>query len=389
MANTTTLSPNMNLTIPTTGVDPGPTYAQDINNCLTLIDAHNHSPGYGEQVTPAGININTDLPMNSHNLTLVNTLSYTGAAVGTPSILSVYTNGTDLFYKDASANSIQLTRAGGPNAGTGNIQNLPSTPTGGAGISWVNAQNTFQFLSDAGTVGANRDGAALIIRYPGSYPTPSGNYISLQAPTTLSTGFAFTLPATLPGASGAFLTSTTSGTLSYTNVDNSTLTIGSNQIKVATGGITSTQIAARTIVTNNIALQAVTTNEIANSTILGGNVAANINLPGNAVQENAMNVVVSAFNNTTSAKILYGTVDGSGGIISGGGFTISGSPPGYNVSFDVNFASSPSVLVSVVSGGPGYAVVNSIGTSGFVVTTYDSTATPNPTTFSFIVIGPR
>jgi hypothetical protein len=77
---------------------------------------------------------------------------FAGAVSGTPSVLSLYSNGTDLFYKDVNGNAIRLTEAGGPTSGTGNIQGLPSNPTGDAGILWVNAQSTFQLLKDSGTL---------------------------------------------------------------------------------------------------------------------------------------------------------------------------------------------------------------------------------------------
>lgn len=233
------ITPNMGLTEPGIGNTTSPTWAQDLNTDLSIVDGHNHAPGSGVQVNPSGLNINADLPFNGNNLTSLNSEVFKGAVVGTPSVLSVFTNGTDLFYKDINGNSIQLTKAGGPNAGTGNIQNLPSTPMGGAGISWVNSQSTFQLLADNGTSAANIDVGSAIIRYPGSYPTPSGNYIELRAPSSLATGFNIVFPATLPGAS-SFLSIDSSGNLAASIPTSQGIATGN----IANGAVTFPKIQA-------------------------------------------------------------------------------------------------------------------------------------------------
>src|ERR1051325_5408685 len=163
LANGESTSPNMLLSVPAVGVTTGPQWASDINLDLDLIDLHDHSPGKGVPITPAGMSITSDLSCQSHNLTNVRSVVLTTLS-GSPSSTSLYTDGTDLFYKDSNGNAIKLTSNGGPNAGTGNIGGLPSTPSGGAGISWVNAQSTFQLINDA-TGPAHLDGATLIMRY--------------------------------------------------------------------------------------------------------------------------------------------------------------------------------------------------------------------------------
>lgn len=252
LANGETTSPNMNLSIPTVGVTTGPQWAADINIDLSLLDLHDHSSGKGVPITPAGMNISSDLSFGSNNATLVRSVVLTTLS-GTPSSTSLYTNGTDLYYKDSNGNAIRLTASGSPNSGAGNISGLPSTPSGGAGIAWVNASGTFQLLNDASGP-AHIDAADLIMRYTGSYPTPSGNYIALQAPTTLTTGYAVTFPATLPETSGALYTLSTAGTLSYTNVDNSTLAIAASTIAVKAGGITNTYLGSTAASDNIVAM---------------------------------------------------------------------------------------------------------------------------------------
>lgn len=196
------ITPNMFLTEPAIGNSLSPQWAQLLNADMGIIDQHNHSPGSGVQVPPDGLDINSDLTFQGNNLLALNSAVFNGAISGSPFNLSIYSNGTDLFFTDINGNAIQLTKNGGPNTSAGNIQGLPSTPTGGAGISWINAQSTFNFSDDSGTGQASIDVASIIIRYPGSYPTPTGNYILLEAPSSLATGYTLTLPPALQPDTG-------------------------------------------------------------------------------------------------------------------------------------------------------------------------------------------
>lgn len=210
------VTPNMSLTEPGIGNTLSPAWAMLLNANFQTIDQHDHTSGQGVQIPPGGLNINSDLTFQGNNLTNLNSLIYNGTVTGTPAVLSMYTNGTDLFYKDSNGNPIQLTKSGGPNAGTGNIQGLPSTPIGGAGISWVNSSSTFKMLADDGTSGANVDSATLVLRYPGSYPTPAGNFVALQAPSSFTGGgYALTMPAGLPSGNNALISTATSGVQTF------------------------------------------------------------------------------------------------------------------------------------------------------------------------------
>lgn len=235
-------SPNMNLPIPTPNQDPGPDWADNINTSLTLIDQHNHSSGSGVPVNPSGININALLSFNSFPAANLAYASFTpqGTGVTTPVNYSLYVQPTsgsakgDLFYQDGSGETIQITLGGVVNATSSGIA------SGSASASFI---SSVLVVTQSTGVGAPIDAASYILRYNGSYPTPSGNAIVLAAPASLSGTYQMTLPAVTPSAAGAFLTSNTSGVLGYTNVDNSTLTISSNVIAVAAGGINTTQIA--------------------------------------------------------------------------------------------------------------------------------------------------
>jgi hypothetical protein len=200
-------SPNMGLTVPAPGQELGPQWANDINASLTLIDAHDHSPGKGVPITPSGMNITSNLGFNGNFITGLGAEVYTAQSGDPTSGYSTYTKGVDLYYKDGNGNVVQITSGGGVNGSPGSISNLTSP----ASASFVSASGTFVWQQAASTA-ANMDAGTLIIRYPGSYPSPSGNYIAIEAPASLATGFALTLPASLPG-SQSFMTMDTSGNI--------------------------------------------------------------------------------------------------------------------------------------------------------------------------------
>src|SRR5271166_4881199 len=109
MANTVT-SPNMNLPVPTVGVDPGPDWATNVDSCLNIVDGHNHTPGSGVAITPTAINVNADLPMNNNNLITARTVRFQpqATAPSQPGDLSCLVEiGVDLYYIDGSGNLIR------------------------------------------------------------------------------------------------------------------------------------------------------------------------------------------------------------------------------------------------------------------------------------------
>lgn len=124
------ITPNMGLDKPTPSVDAGPAWATRLNADLDLLDAHDHSAGKGTKVTPAGLNINSDVnATNAARLRGVGGLTMVNG--GTTENLQLRTNGTDLFWQDSSANLMALTANGRPNAKfIGSVNGLFLLPTG-------------------------------------------------------------------------------------------------------------------------------------------------------------------------------------------------------------------------------------------------------------------
>lgn len=240
-----TISPNMSLLIPNVGVDPGPDWANNLNASLSIIDGHSHTPGSGVQITPSALDINSDLTMQKNNLTVVRTVRFdpqvSAIAALSPDIGCLYEAGVDLYYNDGSGNQIRITQGGAVAGASGTITGLPS---GTASAAYVSGSGTFVFQQATSTA-ANFDIGTIVLRYPGSYPSPAGNFIMLEAPATLASGYAIKFPATTPGIANALYTMNTSGVLSYTNVDSSSLIISSSTLQINTQGVLQTMLALK------------------------------------------------------------------------------------------------------------------------------------------------
>jgi hypothetical protein len=125
------ITPNMNLVVPVVGSEPGPTWAFDLNADIGILDEHNHSAGQGVQINPDGLNINSDLPLNGNNLTLVNTVRFNNLLASlagtTPNLGVIYEAVNELYYNDGVGNVVQLTKAGSVNATTSGISSGTAT----------------------------------------------------------------------------------------------------------------------------------------------------------------------------------------------------------------------------------------------------------------------
>lgn len=178
----------MSLPVPGVGLTFGPQWATDVNSCLTIIDGHNHTPGYGVAIPSAGININADLPFNNNNLTLARALrmSPQSAVLTLPAdINEVYVVGVDLYYNDGSGNNVRITQSGAVAGTPGSIANLVPP----ASASYVSLSGTFVFQSNTNTA-ANMDIASLLLRNS----TANSFSLTLAPPNAMSSDTVITLP---------------------------------------------------------------------------------------------------------------------------------------------------------------------------------------------------
>lgn len=261
----TTNSPNMNLPIPGVGSEPGPDYASDINNSLTIIDQHDHSNGSGVPVTPSGLNINTDLTLNNNSLTNIEALTLT-AQSSLSTLLSIYAINNDLYFNDGLGNAVRITQSGGIAGSPGSIANLTSP----ASATYVSASQTFVWQSDTG-IAANMDAGSLLLRNL----SPNSNFaLTLQPPAALSSNYSITLP-TLPPTNNRFMQLDSSGTITALYIlDQVTITTAANQMQVKDGGISTAKLADSSVTTSKIADANVTTAKIADSNVTTAKIAS-------------------------------------------------------------------------------------------------------------------
>lgn len=218
----TTPSANMLLPVPIVGVDPGPDYAQNVNNCFFFVDAHDHSPGKGLQITPSGLNINADLTFTNNSATNLKSTNFSSQVSVIATLRSLYVVGNNLYFTDGSGNSFPLTASGGVAGTPGSIGSLVAP----ASCTYVVATQTFVFAATA-TQAANLDAANIILRNT----TSPFNGITLSAPLALASSYNIVLPP-LPTGTNNFVVLDSSGNLSAPwKLDYSTLNVNpSNQI---------------------------------------------------------------------------------------------------------------------------------------------------------------
>lgn len=245
MANET-ISPNMSLPVPGVGLTFGPQYAIDIDNCMSLIDQHDHSSGKGVAITPSGLNISADLSIGGNNLLDVKSVRFqiqVAPLAGAQDLACIYASGVDLYYNDANGNQIQITQNGSVAGASGNISGLVSP----ASASYVALSKTFVWQSDVNTP-ANMDMGSIIIRNV----VAGSNGITISAPGSLSSNYTLTLPS-LP-ATQKFMTLDNTGNIAAVwGVDNSTIEISANNLQVKAGGINTAQLADHSITNAKLA----------------------------------------------------------------------------------------------------------------------------------------
>lgn len=303
------LSPNMDLPIPIVGQEPGPDWASDINACLTLLDAHDHTPGSGVQITTQALDINADLTMNVNMLTSIKALVLSPNAA-TPAVNMIYEDGVDLYFMDGDGNPVRITQSGAVAGTPGSIANLVAP----ASATYVGANSTFVWESDVG-VAADMDFGSAKLRNL----TPNSTFaLTLSPPAALSSNYQIVLP-TLP-SSQKIMTLDNSGNMTAPYVvDDSTITIISNVIQVKDAGITLAKMAANSVDTSQLVALSVTNAKIANSTITSAKMATFPDLSWQLVTSSTT-VTVPAGKN---AVILRGIGGGGGG--GGGGLNTAGN----------------------------------------------------------------
>lgn len=212
------LTPNMQMPVPVPGQDPTPDWANNINACFGITDTHNHTPGQGLAIPPAGLNINSDLSFQNNNATLLRSVRFfvqPSPLITATDLGCLFVNGFDLWYTDTNGVPIRLTKNSGVNGTPGSISNLIPP----AAADFVSLSGTFVWTSGT-NIAANMDARSYILRNAAA----NSKGLTLQAPAAMPANFSITLPELPPQVN--IMTMDSGGNIGVTwNVDNDYLQI--------------------------------------------------------------------------------------------------------------------------------------------------------------------
>lgn len=374
-------SPNMNLPIPTVSVTDGPEWAALLNDCLNLIDSHDHTSGNGVPITPSALSITADLSIGTNSLTDVKSIEFTTQSVALVTTNTAYVLNGDFYFIDGTGNSIQITDSGGVAGTPGSIAGLVSP----ASATFVPSSGKFKWEQDV-NIAADMDFASAIMRNS----SPNSTFaLTLKPPAALAANYSITLPA-LPGANKILRMDNNGIITASLDTDNSTLEISGNVLQVKDAGITGTKIAIATVTGSNIAASTITYANIFSNTITGNEIAPNPNIPGNTLQENGKNVLVSNTNASASLAIIRGRYGVGGGLVQGEGFTTTALGLGdIQVNFDTAFAAAPVVVANIWNAGQSLAITVASSTTSCQIVTEDTGGVRVGRQVNFIAIGIR
>ncbi len=290
-------TPNMNLIQPTVGVDTGLTWENAQNTNATTIDLHNHTPGYGVQITPLGLNINSDLTFNGNNAIALRSSRYqVQSAVFSASadIGCVYVVGVDLYYRDINGNNVQITSGGTVNATSSGISSGSATASFVGGVLVVNAAANTPANVQAGSILLGNNSAG-------------SKFLTLSPPNSMAANYQVFLPS-IPSHLSV-LTLDTSGnittTMSSTSADPIAAAFsstGTNSIIATMGTSGADAIAANMDSTGTNAIIATMGTSGANAIIANESRGINTNVTG------GVGTVSASFTTTSGSYVTVATV---------------------------------------------------------------------------------
>ena len=244
MTTTTTTTTNMKIKLPVVKVTPVNEAAEILVEAVEAGDTHNHAEDSGVKITPEGININTDLDVNSYSLLDVNSVELVAQSSdplsGASNTLRFSAYAKELYFTDGDGVAVKITSNG----------SLDTTTSGGwagdyssttAEANYSDSTKTFQLLQDAPNNQAGKlDVADIKLR-----TTTAGDttYLTIASPVVASS-WTLTLPDSPPGNT-RLLTMDSSGTVDYT-LTPSVTSISTGTVS-ATGSISSDSVSTGTV----------------------------------------------------------------------------------------------------------------------------------------------
>jgi len=280
----------MGLIQSTINVDSGLAWETNLNASLSTLDQHNHTPGRGVTIPPAGLNINSALTFQNNPATALQATVYTPqSAFTTLNALFVGTDGNLYFNDGVGDASIQMTSGGSVNATSSGIVSGSATAAFVSSVLVVNAATNTPANIQVGSVLLGNNSAG-------------SKFVTLSPPSSMPTNYGLVLPS-IPSAE-SILSVDTSGNI-VTN-----FLVPGNQIASAT--VTGSNIASQTVAQGNMALRAT------GSTVAAGGIATSASC-GNfsTTSVTPVNVTNLSVTITTTGRPVYiGLIsDGTGGFI--------------------------------------------------------------------------
>ena len=208
-------TPNMNLDLPVVSTTPGPTWATSVNAAFDEVDSHDHSTGNGVKVTPTGLNINADLPLNENNLIEVRSVRFDDQGTvqtDATDLGCLQLVGGDLWWVNGNGTGVQITSGAGLSfASLGTIGGDFGQPGVTASITYSDTTKIFSFLQDSG-ITAGLYGSKLLLA------DASSGALSVTLVADASTGaYTLTLPISAPTAD-TVLTFNSAGTGTFRTI---------------------------------------------------------------------------------------------------------------------------------------------------------------------------
>jgi len=269
----TTTTSNMNLVLPDVSITTGPQWATLLNAAYTLIDSHDHSTGKGVAITPAGLNISSDLTFAQNNATNLRSARFynnSTFSAGVNDKSCLYVLNDDIHYIDGSGNDIQITSGGALNVSL----TLSS-------LTLKDSTFTLQYFGDT-TKQMKFSAASITSGQTRTYTMPDVNdtLVSLTASQTLTNKVLTGNTAANLISSAGTLTLNTSGTITVPNATDTLIGKATSDTltnKVLTGN---TAANLKPDGVNTLSLPAITdtvvtrtnTESLTNKTIGSGNV---------------------------------------------------------------------------------------------------------------------
>ena len=207
------IEPIMNLDLPVVGETVSPDWANMFVSALLAVAEHDHTIGSGVKLTPDALNINSDLALNSNDLTTARSVRFISNVATLSEVTDlncIFVYAGNFYYKNNSGQNVKLTEGGSINLSTvGTIGGDYGQSGIDASAVYADLTKTFSWSRSSG-VGANMAMSNVSI----AYPSAGAAAVTLGAPAA-AVAHTITLPPAAPATNDSVMKFTTGGVATY------------------------------------------------------------------------------------------------------------------------------------------------------------------------------